>query len=87
MAYFPGYHTAETAILAATRRSVVWEQLQKAHGDKGGTESSLRWSLRARLSGVNGVSEKRLLKAEGPIWDPGRRKSPKAATHPGSPVV
>ena len=88
MAYFPGYHTAETATLTATRCSVVWEQLQKAHGDKGGTESSRRWSsLWAHISGVNGVSEKRLLKAEGPIWDPGRRKSPKAATHPGSLVV
>ena len=35
------YHTAETATLAATRHTVVWEQLQKAHGDKGGMQSSL----------------------------------------------
>lgn len=81
------YHTAETATLAATGHSVVWEQPQKAHGDKGGTESSLGSSFWAHVSGMNGMSEKRLLKKEGPIWDPGGRKSPKAATPSGSLVM
>lgn len=52
-----------------------------------GVISTLIFSLSPHFRREWGIREETAKGREGPIWDPGRRKSPKAATHPGSLVV